>query len=213
MPPLKFFFGFATNYFSFSHRLTTFSLPLKVCHVDSYSKNCSNLEKCHVKLPKWERSRRECLNPSLLQKVMIGLTWHCTTWYFCNQSLSVLGLEISFYFDECLDFDIGRIMMVWITLMWIPLKKRKKPMKKKNANTKKNSFFQFYLLYTIRLERRHIRRGGGGTCTPWTSKIFTNNGSILHWNVLFAPLHKSQKTFLFIGNNLLLHGLEFSSLN
>ena len=41
------------------------------------------------------------------------------------------------------------------------------------------------------------REGGarGGRCPPWTSKNFTNNDSTLHWNVLFAPLHKREKNF------------------
>ena len=54
------------------------------------------------------------------------------------------------------------------------------------------------------------REGGvrGAPAPPELTKIFTNNDyndSILHWNVLFASLHKRQKNFS-IGNNLLQHG-------
>ena len=72
-------------------------------------------------------------------------------------------------------------------------------MKKKNANTKKNSFFQFYLLYTIRLERRHIRRGGGGPAPPELPK-FLLIMAVYCIEMYYLPLYtKAKKLFYLLG--------------
>ena len=68
-------------------------------------------------------------------------------------------------------------------------------MKKKNANTKKNSFFQFYLLYTIRLERRHIRRGGGGPAPPELPKFLLIIWQNIALKCIICPSTQKPKNF------------------
>ena len=60
------------------------------------------------------------------------------------------------------------------------------------------------------------RGAEGGQVPPLNFQFFlliSDNDNALNWNVFFAPYtkDKKKKTFLFIANNLQLHGAELNS--